>query len=564
MGIKYFFSWLKRTFPDYINIINVNDNEHKIDIDNFLVDMNGIFHYCCQKVYCYGSFKNLENKNKLKKTSSKVKQNQLFEMICNYVDKLINLVRPNKRVVLAIDGVAPLSKICQQKSRRFKSSIENDDGIFDSNSITPGTKFMDQLSKYIDWHLRKCVNSKKWGDLEIIFSSEKSPGEGEHKLVKFVRTYGDINESYMIQGMDSDLIMLALATHYPKFHILRENPYRYENEYYYINIQGIRDHITNALLCDQSLLDDKIHINDFITMIFLTGNDFLPHLPTIEILEGGVEMLFETYRNVSKQYGSLTNNINKINLKFLMSFLGTLSIHEIPFLQEKRIKPINYPDVLLEKHTRLNKEGKFDLDFEKYKREYYESKMNITSKDDIKKACLKYIEGLQWILTYYTIGVSDWRWYYPYNYAPFMSDIIKVLEEISDPYLELKHKKEGPFHPFLQLLCVLPKKSKDLLPEPLVDLIISKQLEPYYPDNFIIDMDGKHNSWEGVVMIPHTNFNLVEKEYNKVIKNIDEKDRKRNILGKSFIYKKTDFETTFKSFYGDIKNCSVESSLFDL
>jgi 5'-3' exonuclease len=568
MGIKYFFGWLKKTFPNYIetlkisNITNIKD-EYKIDIDNFLVDMNGIFHYCCQKVYGYGSFKHL-NKNSKKYN----KKNELFEMIGNYIDKLITIVKPNKRVVLAIDGVAPISKICQQKSRRFKSSIENIDSIevFDSNSITPGTKFMDNLSRYIDWFIRKNMSIKKWGDIEIIFSSEKSPGEGEHKLVSFVRNKGDINESYMIQGMDSDLIMLSLATHYPHFHILRENPYKYENEYFYINISAIREYISNALLCDQSLISDKIHINDFITMIFLTGNDFLPHLPTIEILEGGVDMLFETYRNVSKQYESLTNNIEKIDLKFLRSFLGTLSTHELSFLEEKRIKPINYPDILLDKHTKINKEGKYVLDFNAYKKEYYFTKMNISSEKEIKEACLKYIQGLQWILTYYTKGVTNWKWFYPYHYAPFISDIATYMEDLDVSYLVEKCEKsnKNSYPPFLQLLCVLPKKSSNLLPYPLNDIVHSKKLEEYYPDNFIIDMDGKHNSWEGIVLIPHTDFCLIEKEYKVAINKVDEKERRRNIIGKSFIYTNTNFEYTFKSFHGDLKNCITETYIYDI
>lgn len=574
MGIKYFFGWLKKTFPNYIQTLNVSNmsnmpnmsnikDEYKIDIDNFLVDMNGIFHYCCQKVYGYGSFKHLNNKNK-----NKNKKNELFEMVGNYIDKLITIVKPNKRVILAIDGVAPLSKICQQKSRRFKSSLENIDTIevFDSNSITPGTKFMDNLSRYIDWFIRKNMSRKKWGDIEVIFSSEKSPGEGEHKLVSFVRKNGDINESYMIQGMDSDLIMLSLATHYPNFHILRENPYKYENEYFYINISGIREYISNALLCEQSLISDKIHINDFITMIFLTGNDFLPHLPTIEILEGGVDILFEAYRNISKQHESLTNNIEKINLNFLRSLLGTLSINEYSFLNEKRIKPINYPDTLLEKHTKMNKEGKYSLDFSSYKKEYYSSKMNITTEAEIKNACLKYIEGLQWILTYYTKGVTNWRWFYPYHYAPFISDIVNYMEDLDIPYLveKIEKNKNSPYVPFLQLLCVLPKKSSNLLPQPLNNIINSKKMEEYYPDYFIIDMDGKHNSWEGVALIPFTDFNLIEKEYKECINKVDEKEKKRNIIGKSFIYKNTNFEYNFKSFHGDIKNCITETFIFDL
>ena len=80
MGIKYFFSWLKKSFHSQIKTININTNikdDYKIDIDNFLVDMNGIFHYCCLKVYKYGSFK--ENRLlPIKKTYSFQKQKELF------------------------------------------------------------------------------------------------------------------------------------------------------------------------------------------------------------------------------------------------------------------------------------------------------------------------------------------------------------------------------------------------------------------------------------------------------------------------------------------------------
>ena len=477
-------------------------------------------------------------------------------------NKLINLANPNKRVVLAIDGVCPVSKINQQRQRRFRSSLECDDGCFDSCCITPGTKFMDNLSKYIDWYIKKEMTNMSFSNLEIIFSSEKCPGEGEHKLVKYVREYGDKKESFMIHGMDADLFMLSLATHFPNFHILRENPYKYENEYYYIDVSSIRENIVNALLCEQSLLEDYLHINDFILMIFLSGNDFLPNIPTIEILDGGVDNLFETYRNVVKQHDSLTNGINKLNIKSLQSFLGTLGCFEKEYLEHKRSKSIKYPDSLLEKYTSFDSsnDGKFVLDFEGYKKEYYKKKMKINSENELKDACIKYIEGLQWILTYYTEGVPDWKWFYPYYYAPFLSDIVKYMEEYDKPSY---NKNNKPFLPFMHLLCVLPLKSKNLLSDPLSNIPTSKHFERFYPENFTIDYDGKHNDWEGIANIPFPDYNLIEKEYNKEIGKVDQIDKKRNILGSSFIYNyNIDTDYTYKSYYGDIKNCKTSSSVF--
>ena len=568
MGIKYFFSWLKKSFHSQIKTININTNikdDYKIDIDNFLVDMNGIFHYCCQKVYKYGSFK--ENRLlPIKKTYSFQKQKELFNMIGNYISKLINLVRPNKRVILAIDGVCPVSKINQQRQRRFRSSLEFDDGSFDSCCITPGTKFMDNLSKYIDWYIKKEMSiDGNMSNLEIIFSSEKCPGEGEHKLVKYVREYGDKKESFMMHGMDADLFMLALATHFSNFHILRENPYKYENEYFYIDVASIRENIVNALLCEQSLLEDCLHINDFILMIFLSGNDFLPSIPTIEILDGGVDNLFETYRNVVKSHCSLTNSVNKLNIKALQSFLGTLGCFEKQYLEEKRSKSIKYPDRLLEKYTtfdKLSNDGKFTLDFDGYKKEYYQKKMNINSEDELKDACIKYIEGLQWVLTYYVEGVPNWKWFYPYYYAPFLSDIVKYMEDYDKPSY---NRKSHPYNPFMHLLCVLPLKSKNLLVEPLSSILNLKHIEKFYPENFTTDYDGKHNDWEGVANIPFPDYNLIEKEYNKAIGSIDPIDRKRNILGSSFIYNyDPNIDYNYKSYYGDIKNCKVNSSIFHI
>lgn len=59
----------------------------------------------------------------------------------------------------------------------------------------------------------------------------------------------------------------------------------------------------------------------------------------------------------------------------------------------------------------------------------------------------------------FLIGSTCLSRYYPYHYAPFLSDIKNVSE------LKLTFELEKPFMPFQQLLAVLPAASMELLPE---------------------------------------------------------------------------------------------------
>lgn len=62
------------------------------------------------------------------------------------------------------------------------------------------------------------------------------------------------------------------------------------------------------------------------------------------------------------------------------------------------------------------------------KRNYYLQKLKFDVKDtkgkmELHKMLFRYLEGLQWVLYYYYKGAQHWRWYYPYHYAPMISDL---------------------------------------------------------------------------------------------------------------------------------------------
>jgi len=137
----------------------------------------------------------------------------MFNNIFEYTDNLIKTIKPKKVLYLAIDGVAPRAKMNQQRSRRFRTALEamekkdkehevikewQEKGVeheikisqgFDNNTITPGTEFMTRLSESLKLYISHRLQfNPVWKGLTVIFSDSSVPGEGEHKILEFIRT----------------------------------------------------------------------------------------------------------------------------------------------------------------------------------------------------------------------------------------------------------------------------------------------------------------------------------------------------------------------------------------
>jgi 5'-3' exoribonuclease 1 len=215
--------------------------EELVDVDYFYLDMNGIIHPCT-----HGN--NQEELVVLDETA-------MFKRIFLYVDRLYKLVQPRKVLYLAVDGTAPRAKMNQQRARRFRaakdaeflqaelvarsnmmpssslsqtqlvSSSSSSTSVagkrFDSNCITPGTDFMLKLSLALQrWVQYKMETDVFWkAGATVILSGPDVPGEGEHKVMDFIRYHQSLQGKspyykpggiHVLYGLDADLICWAL------------------------------------------------------------------------------------------------------------------------------------------------------------------------------------------------------------------------------------------------------------------------------------------------------------------------------------------------------------------
>lgn len=497
MGVPRFFYWICKKFP-YVNKEYKNNKNDK-KIDNLCIDMNGTFHPVSQRVYKENPIISKENNKKCYK--------EIWKEIINIVD----FIKPTKRIILCVDGIAPRSKMIQQRQRRYKNGgVSTNEGKFNSTHITPGTEWMYGLCKFINNEIKKYIVGK---NINIIFSNERCPGEGEHKIINYMRMYRNKRESWCVHGLDADLVMLLLATHIPNVYIMRDQTRGEIFTRSLVNVYTLRKELLSELngnLREMMSEHNCRLITDFIFICFLIGNDFLPHIPSLEIIEGGMETLIYTYNHHVKRNGYILQKhpSHKLNKRSFFYFISELSRGEYRSIVSKGFNSRYQSDPVFTNNT-FEKNGRRHLNFKKYRMDYYKKKFS----SNINKIVDDYINGLDWIIKYYTEGLSCWNWYYPHFHAPLLSDISDNLRN----YKEKKWAESKSVSPYVQLLTVLPPQKSYLLPNQFRKMFENKER---YPEEYKIDYTGTFREWEGIVKLPFIDIKIVGEECNRIMENV--------------------------------------------
>ena len=419
-----------------------------------------------------------------------------------------------------------------------------------------------------------------------------------------------------------------------------------------VKVAVLREYLALDLGCHDQVPfqpDDERVLDDFVFLCFFCGNDFLPHMPTLEIREGAIDLLMSVYRKMLPQLGGYMCHGSAVNLERVEKFVKEVAKAEQAIFQKRAVQldrqksrrrrdnqwkqrnqqyanqqrntalaqkaqqmaakiapaPSNNDAALALKRklagkggpgpeakaqkteggkqgagggragaaaeaaaeaaagaaaesaggeeadaetkakfketlnqTMRDKSDMFDslveqkdkvrLTEEGWRERYYEVKFGVApgpeQEEVIKQVAYKFVEGLCWVMKYYYDGVQSWKWYFPYHYAPFASDLVGIGA------FDIQFEMGEPFKPFEQLMGVLPAASGHALPQCYRELMSAEDspILDFYPTEFKCDMNGKRFAWQAVVLLPWIDEQRLLDAVRPQEERLNEEEKRRN------------------------------------
>ena len=464
-------------------------------------------------------------------------EEDLIREVGVWLDRLCAMI-PSTALYIAVDGAVPCAKIHQQRLRRYKSAwmtlednllraqlgLDEKEAGWDRNAITPGTQFMEKMNKFL---IGFC---KKLGGKGIVSGTDE-PGEGEHKIMRYLKTVGFNN--IVIYGMDADLILLGMLKaeqtgRRGQIVLVREKDEVKDTSQ--ITLQFFAPSAAAEVLWKESGSKASLHdwIFDYVAIMSVLGNDFLPHSLGFSIREDGITELLAALEDCCAATGSrLTSSVQgrKINvptLQKIFEFLASGEERKVALWLRQKEKW--YPPALKatdpwERAVEERESEPMRLRTEMFL--FSQSKgggwvkpewRNLLEEHHFsgrsKDAALGFLQGFAWVHAYYLDCDSvDMSWYYPWSAPPTFKTLASILEAEGLPCLASKGSYVKPLE---QLVMVLPPQSFHLLPPTIAEKLRTEHFE-YIPYGFQLEMFGKRFLWESEPIIPFLPRSLAEK-----------------------------------------------------
>ena len=513
MGIPSYFSYVLKNHKIIKKMIDIKCTSLFLDANSIIYD-----------VIHEGSDTASNSDSEPKTSSSDFNDfNDIYNKVYNKIMTIVDKLKASF-IFVSFDGVVPLAKMKQQKQRRYKSYITKKilkTNKWNTNAITPGTKFMNDLDDYL---------SSRFNNKQFKFSGSKDPGEGEQKIFEYIRNNTIIGNS-IIYGLDADLIMLSLL--HLKFN---ESIYLYRETRHFSYIKGIDPNTDYLFNMDE--MGTQIHevlntktkyssIQNYCFLCFLCGNDFLPHFPSINIRNNGIQYLLEVYKNLNEKnktksestsgskFNLIDNTINWSSFHLLCSELSTKEVELINVNIEwkKRMASYSHPLTIEETLEAVAlKDLKREIYLSNHMDKYYPFLFNNNEKD----VCTNYLQMLEWTWSYYNGTCKNNYMCYDFHCGPLFSSLKKYIPCFNEELVNQDNTKLPSS--ITQLLYVLPYDDYDLIPIKDIKFnnLVSKEIN-LTETNFPIHFDFCKFFWEGYVDFNYIDLKRLDKKVKWIL-----------------------------------------------
>lgn len=332
MGIPGFSTWLRARYPEAFEDPKAHGKGH----DAVYIDLASTLHTVTRKAYSKSAFHLLLHRR---------------------LDELIDSLGPTKRVVIAMDGPAPLAKLLEQRRRRKKeadktmddsdgSDGEDDDGRHgrhgkgtrgNSNGrkasghratansrrdnrtkgvsslfLTTGTLFMLEVHNSLLCYIMNRLQDPKYQHLEYEFSDSTVKGEGELKIVsRLLQHEANDATSHAVVGADSDLLLMTMIASRPNVFVVDDLPKRKSKAGMKQKKPKVFKADVLAKMWKASLLEnDPIVVDGDVSSlardltllaILSSGNDYLPGCQGLTLKDNTRPGLWNLYLDMRRQ-----------------------------------------------------------------------------------------------------------------------------------------------------------------------------------------------------------------------------------------------------------------------
>ncbi|KAI3652265.1 hypothetical protein MP228_003568 [Amoeboaphelidium protococcarum] len=296
MGIEgQYGKWLKQQYPKAF--INTQKSGHgqnrqsaRQSVNHLYIDLNAFLH----KIPLH-AFKS---------------EKSICLSLFSCLTRVIKQYDVNKSIYIAMDGVAPVSKFFVQRlGREHKIMLDIRKNAVGQKSkgvvFTPYTRIMNQTALWLEYYAFKHLLRAKYAGLCMYIDSALIAGEGEHKILKHLRSLSTVaggnkkfpsnrqqdlkQESVAIVGTDSDIYVQLMMNSQllDRFSdVYFDNPTMFPDKSTLgrFSLKSFKQELAIDMRnkCQNPIDSDSL-LKDFAALSLLVGNDYLPKVRGLKI-----------------------------------------------------------------------------------------------------------------------------------------------------------------------------------------------------------------------------------------------------------------------------------------